>query len=86
MRCPSEYTVNIWQRHSSKELLYRGFGPLGQLDLGKGNKTGTGTAQVYKFKNGDYEYQVLKGIKDHQGQGTLEVLKNSRSILSLSCP
>jgi hypothetical protein len=85
LKCPSEYTVNIWQRHNSKELLYRGFGPLGQLNLGKGDKGSTGAAQVYKFKHDDYEYQAIGGTKDHQGSGTLEVFKAGRSILSFPC-
>lgn len=85
LKCPSEYTVNIWKRYGSEELLYRGFGPLGKLSLGKGSSNSTGVAQVYKFKNGDYEYSVLKGKRGSQGRGTVEVFKNSRSILALSC-
>ena len=85
LKCQSEYTVNVWKRHNSGELLYRATGPLGNLSLGKGIKENTGAAEVYKFKNGDYEYQALGGTKDHQGQGTLEVYKNGRSILSQTC-
>jgi hypothetical protein len=85
LKCPSEYTVNVWRRHGSGELLYRGSGPLGQLSLGKGDKDSTGTAQVYKFKHDDYEYQAIGGTKDHQGRGTLEVSKDSRSILVFPC-
>jgi hypothetical protein len=85
LKCPNEYTMNVWQRYGSKELLYRGSGPLGQLSLGDGFKDSTGTAQVYKFKHEDYEYQVIGGKKDHQGRGTLEVFKDRRSILSLPC-
>jgi hypothetical protein len=85
LKCPSEYTVNVWQRYGSKELLYRGFGPLGQLNLGNGDKNSTGTAQVYKFKHDDYEYQAIGGTKDHQGRGTLEVFKDGRSVLSFPC-
>jgi hypothetical protein len=85
LKCPSEYTVNVWQRHSSEELLYRGSGPLGQLSLGDGSKDSTGTAQVYKFKHDDYKYQAIGGTKDHQGRGTLEVFKDGRSILSFPC-
>jgi hypothetical protein len=83
LKCPNEYTVNIWKRYGSEELLYRGFGPLGKLSLGKGARSSTGAAEVYKFKNSDYEYSVLK--KKGEGQGTVEVFKNSRSILTLSC-
>jgi hypothetical protein len=83
LKCPGEYTVNIWKRYGSEELLYRGFGPLGKLSLGKGARSSTGAAEVYKFKNSDYEYSVLK--KKGEGQGTVEVFKNSRSILTLSC-
>jgi hypothetical protein len=85
LKCPNEYTMNVWQRHGSKELLYRGSGPLGQLSLGDGSKDSTGTAQVYKFKHEDYEYQVIGGKKDHQGSGMLEVFKDRRSILNLPC-
>lgn len=85
LKCQSEYTVNVWKRHNSGELLYRGTGLLGNLSLGKGTRENTGEAQVYKFKNNDYEYQALGGTKDHQEQGTLEVYKNGRSILSQTC-
>jgi hypothetical protein len=85
LKCPNEYTVNIWKRYGSEELLYRGFGPIGQLSLGKGNSNSTGVADVYKFKNGDYEYSVLKRKRETQGRGTVEVFKKGRSILALSC-
>jgi hypothetical protein len=83
LRCQSDYTVNVWQRYGSGELLYRGAGPLGNLSLGRGSRENTGAAQVYKFKTGDYVYQVLAA--NHQSQGTLEVFKNGRSILSQVC-
>jgi hypothetical protein len=85
LRCPNEYTVNIWQRQRSGELLYRGTGLLGHLSLGDGKRENTGSAQVYKFVNGEYRYQVLGGTREHQGQGTLEVFKNDRSVLSQVC-
>ena len=85
LKCQSGYTVNVWQRYASDELLYRGTGPLGNLNLGKGSKANTGAAQVYKFKHGDYVYQVLGGREDHRNQGTLEVFKNGRSFLSQTC-
>ncbi|BAY59503.1 hypothetical protein NIES2135_63800 (plasmid) [Leptolyngbya boryana NIES-2135] len=85
LKCPDEYIVNIWKRRGSGELLYRSVGPLGSLSLGRGDIYNTGSAQVYKFKNGLYTYQVLGGGGDHQGQGTLEVFRNGRSILAESC-
>ena len=85
LKCQNEYTINIWKRHNSDEFLYRATGPLGTLSLGKGTANNTGSAQVYKFKNGDYEYQVLGGRGDHQGKGTLEVYNKGDSILTQSC-
>ncbi|MBW4692700.1 MAG: hypothetical protein KME27_13150 [Lyngbya sp. HA4199-MV5] len=85
LKCQSDYTVNVWQRYGSKELLYRGTGPLGDLSLGKGSRENTGAAQVYKFRTGDYAYQVLAGRGDHRQRGMLEVFKNGRSIVSQAC-
>lgn len=85
LKCQSDYTVNVWQRYGSGELLYRGTGPLGNLNVEKGSRENTGAAQVYKFKTGDYVYQVLAGRGDHRRQGTLEVFKNGRSIVSQAC-
>jgi hypothetical protein len=85
LKCPNEYTVNIWKRYGSEELLYRGSGPIGELSLGKGASNNTGVAQGYKFKNDDYEYSVIKGKREYQGRGTVEVFKKGRSILTLSC-
>jgi hypothetical protein len=85
LQCPGEYTVNVWQRYGSQELLYRGSGPLGQLNLGKGTRDRTGAAQVYKFKQGDYDYQAIGGTQEHQGRGTLAVFKKGRAILNLVC-
>lgn len=85
LQCPNEYRVNIWQRYGSGELLYRGAGPLGNLSLGRGTSENTGAAQVYRFEHENYEYLVLGGRGDHQGQGTLEVLENGYSILSQVC-
>ena len=85
LKCPNDYTVNVWKRYGSGELLYRGTGLLGNLSLGKGTSNSTGAAQVYRFKSGDYEYQALGGRRDHQGKGSLTVFKNGRSILSQAC-
>jgi hypothetical protein len=85
LKCRGGYNVNVWKRHDSGELLYRSTSPQGNLSLGKGTRNNTGAAQVYRFKNGNYEYQVIGGRGDHQGQGTLEVYKNGRSIMSQSC-
>jgi hypothetical protein len=85
LNCQGGYNVNVWKRHNSGELLYRSTGPQGNLSLGDGTRDNTGAAQVYKFKNGNYEYQVISGRGDHQGQGILEVYKNGRSIMSQTC-
>jgi hypothetical protein len=85
LKCQNDYTVNIWRRYASGELLYRATGPLGNLSLGKGAKENTGTAEVYKFRAGDYTYQVLGGRGDHQQRGTLEVFKNGRTLFSQAC-
>lgn len=85
LKCQSDYTVNVWQRYGSGELLYRGTGPLGNLSLGKGSRENTGSAQVYKFKTSDYVYQILAGRGDHRQQGTLEVFKNGRAVLNQAC-
>ncbi|MBW4625969.1 MAG: hypothetical protein KME49_10810 [Brasilonema octagenarum HA4186-MV1] len=85
LNCQSDYTVNVWRRYASGELLYRATGPLGNLSLGKGTKENTGAAEVYKFRNGNYVYQVLGGRGDHRQQGTLAVFKNGRSFLNQAC-
>ncbi|QLE57963.1 hypothetical protein [Nostoc sp. TCL26-01] len=85
LTCQGDYTVNIWRRYSSGELLYRATGPLGNLSLGKGVMENTGAAKVYKFKHSNYTYQIVGGRGDHQQQGALEVFKNGRSILSQAC-
>ncbi len=85
LKCKDDYTVNIWKKHRSGELLYRGTGLLGQLSLSKGTIDNTGAAQVYHFKQGDYQYQVLEGKTAHRTQGTLEVFKNGRSLLNQAC-
>ncbi|MBD1909187.1 MULTISPECIES: hypothetical protein [unclassified Leptolyngbya] len=85
LRCQSAYTVNVWRRYGSGELLYRGTGPLGDLSLDGGTMENTGAAQVYEFRSSGYVYQVLSGQGDHQQQGTLEVFKNGRSLLSQAC-
>jgi hypothetical protein len=85
LKCHGGYNVNVWKRHDSGELLYRSTSRQGNLSLGKGTRENTGASQVYKFKNGNYEYQAIGGVADHQGQGTLEVYKNGRSIMSQTC-
>ncbi|MEG4393814.1 hypothetical protein [Microcoleus sp. BROC3] len=85
LKCQGGYNVNVWKRYNSGELLYRSTSPQGNLSLGKGTRDDTEVAQVYKFKNGNYKYQVLGGKGDRQGKGTLEVYKNGRSIMSKTC-
>jgi hypothetical protein len=85
LKCQNGYIVNVWKRHGSQELLYRGIGLLGNLNLGTGTNDNTGAARVFKFKNGNYVYQVLGGRSERHGRGTLEVFKNGRSMLSQTC-
>jgi hypothetical protein len=85
LHCQGDYNVNVWKRYVSGELLYRGVGPLGSLSLGKGIMENTGSAQVYKFRNGNYVYQVVGGRADHRHRGTVEVFRNGRSILNQTC-
>lgn len=85
LKCKGGYNVNIWKRHGSSEILYRSTSSQDNLSLGKGTRENTGAAQVYKFKNGNYKYQVLEAKGDRQGQETLDVFKNDRSILSQVC-
>lgn len=85
MKCGGGYNINIWRNYTSGELLYCSTSPNGDLSLGMGTRDDTGAAQVYQFKNGNYKYRVLGGKGDHQEQGTLEVYKNDRSIMSQAC-
>lgn len=85
LKCPNDYTVNVWKRYGSGELLFRGTGLLGNLSLGKGTNDRIGAAQVYKFKHDNYEYQVLGGRRDRQGRGSLTAYKNGRSSFSQAC-
>ena len=85
LKCRGGYNINVWRRYNSGELLYRSTSPQGNLSLGKGTNDNTGAARVYKFRNGNYEYQVIGRKKDREGQGTLEVFKNGHSILTRSC-
>ncbi|MEH1851318.1 MAG: hypothetical protein V7L11_06450 [Nostoc sp.] len=84
-KCTTAYNLNVWKRYDSGELLYSSTSPQGNLSLGNGSREDTGSAQVYKFKNGNYKYQVLGGKGDRQGKGTLEVFENDRSIMSQTC-
>jgi hypothetical protein len=85
LMCQGDYTVNIWRRYASGELLYRATGPLGNLSLGEGVMENTGAANVYKFEHDNYTYQIVGGRGDRQQQGVLEVFKNGRSLLSQAC-
>ncbi|MBE9162651.1 hypothetical protein [Tychonema sp. LEGE 06208] len=75
LKCQGGYNVNVWKRYNSGELLYRSTSPQGNLSLGKGTRDDTGAAQVYKFKNGNYKYQVLGGKGDRQGKGTVRFVE-----------
>ena len=85
LKCPNEYTINIWKRYSSGEFLYRATGLLGNLSLGKGTIENTGAAEVYQFKKGNYHYRVIGGKGDHKNEGALEISNDIRSILSQTC-
>jgi hypothetical protein len=84
-KCRGGYNVNIWQKYTSGELLYRATSPNGNLSLGKGTKQATEGVRVYKFRSGIYEYWVWDGTLDSPQSGTLEVYKNKRILMKQAC-
>jgi hypothetical protein len=84
-RCQGGYNINIWQTHTSGELLYRVTSPNGNLSLDGGTSQATEGVRVYKFRNGNYEYWVWDGTLDNPQSGTLEVYKNNRILLQQTC-
>lgn len=85
MECRGGYRVNIWQKYTSHELLYRSTSPSGNLSLGKGTSKATEGVRVYKFRNKNYEYSVWDGTLDNPQSGTLEVYKNNRILMQQAC-
>ncbi len=84
-KCQGGYNINIWQNHTSGELLYRSTSPNGNLSLGRGTSKATEGVRVYKFRKGNYEYWVWDGTLDNPQSGTLEVYKNNRILLQRTC-
>lgn len=85
LRCRGGYNVNIWKTKASGELLYRSTSPNGNLSLGKGTRQATEGTQVYRFRNGNYQYWVWDGTLDSKQFGRLEVYKNNRIQLQKAC-
>ncbi len=84
-KCGGGYNVNIWQNYASGELLYRSTSRNGDLSLGRGTRQMTEGVQVYKFRNGDYQYWVWDGTLDSAQSGTLEVYQNNRILMRQDC-
>ncbi|MEH2125168.1 hypothetical protein [Nostoc sp.] len=84
-KCRGGYNVNIWQKYTSGELLYRATSPNGNLSLGKGTSQATEGVRVYKFRSGIYQYWVWDGTLDNPQSGTLEVYKNNRILMKQAC-
>jgi len=84
-RCQGGYNINIWQNHTSGELLYRVTSPNGNLSLDGGTRQTTEGIRVYKFRNGNYQYWVWDGTLDNRQSGTLEVYKNNRILMQQPC-
>jgi hypothetical protein len=59
LRCRGGYDINIWKTKTSGELLYRSTSPNGNLSLGRGTRQATEGVQVYRFRNGNYQYWVM---------------------------
>jgi hypothetical protein len=85
LKCQGGYNVNIWKRNTSGELLYRSTSPIGNLSLGRGTRQATEGTQVYRFRNGNYQYWVWDGTLDSKQAGTLEVYKNNRIQMQRAC-
>jgi hypothetical protein len=85
LRCRGGYDVNIWKTKTSGELLYRSTSRNGNLSLGRGTRQATEGVQVYKFRNGNYQYWVWDGTLDSKQSGTLEVYKNNYIQMQQAC-
>jgi hypothetical protein len=84
-KCEGGYNINIWRNYTSGELLYRSTSNNGNLSLGGGTLKLTEGVQVYKFRNGDYEYWVWDYSWANSQSGTLEVYKNHNILLQKTC-
>jgi hypothetical protein len=84
-KCQGGYNINIWQNHTSGELLYRATSRSGNLSLDGGTSQATEGVRVYKFRNGNYQYWVWDGTLDNPQAGTLEVYKNNRILTQKAC-
>ena len=84
-KCKGGYNINVWQNHTSGELLYRSASPNGNLSLGRGTSQATEGVRVYKFRKGNHEYWVWDGTLDNPQSGTLEVYKNNRILMRQAC-
>ena len=84
-KCKGGYNINVWQNHTSGELLYRSTSPNGNLSLGRGTSQATEGVRVYKFRKGNHEYWVWDGTLDNPQSGTLEVYKNNRILMRQAC-
>ena len=84
-KCQGGYQINIWQKKTSRELLYRATSSKGNLNLGRGTVKATEGVRVYKFRSGNYEYWVWDGTLDSPQSGTLEVYKNNRILMQKAC-
>ena len=85
LTCEQGYHAGVLQNSYSGEFLYRSKGPNGELGLRGGTRASIEGAEVYKFQNGAYEYQVVYGMGDNSKQGALGVYKDGRSIMNLRC-
>ena len=85
MKCQGGYNVNIWKKYSSGELLYRSISSHSNLSLGKGTSKRTEGVQVYKFRNGNYEYWLWDNTLKNEQSGTLEVYKNDYILMQRAC-
>jgi hypothetical protein len=83
--CEGGYNINIWQTYNSGELLYRATTPNGDVSLDGGTSEATEGVQVYKFRDGNYEYWVWDGTLDDSQSGALEVYENNRFLMRQSC-
>jgi hypothetical protein len=85
MKCQGGYTINLWKKYSSGELLYRATSSKGNLSLGGGTSQATEGVRVYRFRNRNYQYWVWDGTLDSQQSGTLEVYENNRIRMRQAC-
>ncbi len=83
--CQGGYNINIWQNHTSGELLYRATTPRGNVSLDGGTRQDTEGVRVYKFRNENSDYWVWDGTLDNPQSGTFEVYKNGYIQIQRTC-